>query len=192
MSVIFSLVDGFMKNGLERLVHGLYLSIFLGIVRGRMTMFKPQFRCKFFHNFVLKVTSIINDNINRDSEPRNNLIEHEECSSIAIVFNCRHGLNSLGKVVYDHNNVLTAPSRSWVAIHKIQPPLGEGTDGNDWMKRGWMQENISSEHLEGVTLLNHFNIIFKKTWPKITDSQFFLGCRKPKYITTTSPTMAVV
>jgi hypothetical protein len=41
MSVIFSLADIFLQNGLERLVHGLCLSFFLGVVRGRMTMLKP-------------------------------------------------------------------------------------------------------------------------------------------------------
>jgi hypothetical protein len=79
---------------------------------------------------------MINDNITRDSGPGYNFIEHEKCNSITIVFNCRHGLDPLSKVVYDHDNVLIPPSQSWVAIHKIHPPLGEGTDGDDQVKRG--------------------------------------------------------
>jgi hypothetical protein len=45
MPVRFILADSFLKNGLERLVDGLYLSIFLGVVRGRMTMLKPHLGC---------------------------------------------------------------------------------------------------------------------------------------------------
>jgi hypothetical protein len=67
MSVIFSLADNFLQNGLKRLVHGLYLSIFLGVERGRMTTLKPQFRCYFFHHFILKVTVVISENLTRDS-----------------------------------------------------------------------------------------------------------------------------
>jgi len=43
MPVIFSLDDNFLKNGLERFVHILYLSILMGIIRGIMTMVKPHF-----------------------------------------------------------------------------------------------------------------------------------------------------
>jgi hypothetical protein len=42
MPVRFVLADGSLQNGLERLVDGLYLSIFLGVVRGIMTMLKPH------------------------------------------------------------------------------------------------------------------------------------------------------
>jgi hypothetical protein len=123
---------------------------------------------------------MISDNLTRDSEPDYNLTEHEESNNITIEFNYRHNLNPLIKVVYDHDNVLMPPSRSWVAIHKIHPPLGEGTDGNDWMERGWIQVHTPSEHLEGMTLLNHFDTVFKNKRPKITNLQNFLGCRKPK------------
>jgi hypothetical protein len=78
---------------------------------------------------------MISDNLTWDSEPGYNLIEYEEGNSLTIRFNCRHGLIPLSKVIYDHDNVLIPPNRSWVAIHKIYPPLGEGTDDNDWMER---------------------------------------------------------
>jgi hypothetical protein len=39
--------------------------------------------------------------------------------------------------------------------------------------------NFSSEHLAGVTLLNHFNAIFKYGGPEVTGSQDFLGYHKP-------------
>jgi hypothetical protein len=74
---------------------------------------------------------MINENITRDSESGYNLIEYEEGSSLPVGFNCRHGFIPLSKVVYDHDNVLIPPSQSWVSIHKVHPPLGEGTDSND-------------------------------------------------------------
>ena len=102
MSVIFSLVENFLQNGLERLVDNLYLSIFLGVIRVRITMLKPQLGCYLFHHFILKVTSMISDNLTRDSEPGYNLIEYEEGKNMTIKFNCRHGLNPLSKVIYNH------------------------------------------------------------------------------------------
>jgi hypothetical protein len=128
----------------------------------------------------MKVTAMISDNLTQDSEPGYNLIEYEEGDSIPIKFNRRHGLEPLSKVFYGHNNVLMPPSRSWVAIHKVHPPLGEETDNNDWMEKGWMRAHFTSEHLLGVTLLNHINTIFKDRWPKIAGSQNFLGRRRPR------------
>jgi hypothetical protein len=123
---------------------------------------------------------MINENLTRDYEPVYNLIEYEEGGSISIVFNYRNGLGPLSKVVYSHNNVLMPPNQSWVATHKVHPPLGEETDSNDWMERGWMRAHFLSEHLAGVTLLNRFNAIFKDRRQKIIGLQNFLGCRKPR------------
>jgi hypothetical protein len=128
----------------------------------------------------MKVTSMISDNITWDTEHGNNLIKYKEGCSIPIGFNYMHGLSPLSKVVDGHDNVLIPPSRSWVAIYEVLPPLGEGTDNNDWVKRGWVRAHFSSEHLEGVTLLNCFNTIFKDSRLEITDSQNVLGCRKPR------------
>ena len=141
-------------------------------------MLKPHLGCYLFHHFVMKVTTMMGDNITWDTEPSDNLIEYEEGRSLPIIFNCRHGLDPLIKVVYDHNNVLMLTNQSWVAIHKFHSPLGEGTNSNDWVKRGLMRAHFSSEHLVGVTLLNHLNTIFKDRCPEITGSQNFLGCHK--------------
>jgi hypothetical protein len=111
---------------------------------------------------------MINDNLTRDTELGDNLVEHEESCSLPIGFNCRHGFEPLGKVVDDHDNVLMPPSRSWVAIDEIYLPLGEGSDSNNWVKRGWVRVHFSSEHLVGVTLLNRFNAIFKDGGPEVT------------------------
>jgi hypothetical protein len=122
---------------------------------------------------------MISDNLTLDFERGYNLIEEEENKSLTIIFNYRHGLIPLSKVIYDHDNVFMAPSRSWVAIHKIHPPRGEGTDGNDCMERGWMRAHFFIEHLEGVKLLNYFDAMFKNKQPKIIDLQNFLGFCKP-------------
>jgi hypothetical protein len=143
-------------------------------------MSKPQRRCYFYRHFILKVTSMISDNITRDTKPGDNLVEHKEGCSLPIGFYGRHGLDPLSNVGDDHNNVLIPPNRSWVAIDEIYPPLGEGTDGNDWVKRGWMQAHFLSEHLARVTLPNRFDTIFKDSGLEITGSQDFLGYRKPR------------
>jgi len=121
---------------------------------------------------------MVNDNITRDTELSDDLIEYEEGCSLPIGFNCRHVFEPISKVFDDHDNVLMPASRSWVAIDEVHPSLGEGIDGNDWMKRGWMRENFSSEHLVGVTLINCFNTIFKDRRPEIIGLQDFLSCRK--------------
>ena len=123
---------------------------------------------------------MISDNLTRDTEPGDNLVEHEEGWSLPIGFYGRHGFGPLGKVFDNHDNVLIPPSRSWVAIDEIYPPLGEGTNVNDWVKGGWVRALFSSEHLGGVTLLNCFNTIFKDGGPKLIGSQDFLGCHKPR------------
>jgi hypothetical protein len=52
-------------------------------------------------------------------------------------------------------------------------PYGEGTDDNDWVKRGWVRAHFPSEHLVGVTLLNCFYTIFKDSRTEITGSNIF-------------------
>jgi hypothetical protein len=128
----------------------------------------------------MKMTTMVSDNINRDTELSDNLIEYEKIYSLPIRFHSRHGFDPLGEVVNIHDNVLMPPSRIWVAINEIYSSLSEGTDGNDWVERGLVQKHFSSEHLAGVTLLNCFNTIFKDGGPKLTISQDCLGCHKPR------------
>jgi hypothetical protein len=74
---------------------------------------------------------MISDNLTRDTEPGDYLIEYEKGCSLPIGFNSRHGLDPLSKVVDDHDNVLIPPRQSLVAIDEVHPPLGEGNDIND-------------------------------------------------------------
>jgi hypothetical protein len=57
----------------------------------------------------MKVTSMISDNLTRDTELGDNFIEYEEGDNIPIVFNYRHGIDPLSKVVDVHDNVLIPP-----------------------------------------------------------------------------------
>jgi hypothetical protein len=69
---------------------------------------------------------MISDNLTRDTERGDNLVEHEEGCSLPIKFYGRHGLDPLSKVVNGHDNVLMPPSQSWVAIDEIYPHLVKG------------------------------------------------------------------
>jgi hypothetical protein len=43
-----------------------------------------------------------------------------------------------------------------------------------------MRAHFLSEHLVGVTLINHFNTIIKDSMPEIIGLQIFLSCRRPR------------
>jgi len=53
---------------------------------------------------------MISDNLTRDTELGDNLVEHEEGCSLPIGFYSRHGFGPLGKVVDSHDDVLMPPS----------------------------------------------------------------------------------
>jgi hypothetical protein len=74
---------------------------------------------------------MVSENLTRDTELGDNLVEQEEGCNLPIVFYSRHCLDLLSKLFNGYYNVLVPPSRSWVSIDEIYPPLGEGTDGND-------------------------------------------------------------
>jgi hypothetical protein len=66
---------------------------------------------------------MISDNLTWDVKPNDNLIEYEEGDNILVLFNYRHGLEPLSKVLYGHDNVLMPPNQIWVAIHKVHAHL---------------------------------------------------------------------
>lgn len=63
-----------------------------------------------FHNLILKVTSMIIENISWDSEPRYNMVEYKEFCSLTIIFNGRHGFYPFSKLIHNHDNMLFPPS----------------------------------------------------------------------------------
>ena len=94
-------------------------------------MFKPHLRRYFYHHFILKMIAMINDNLTRDIELGDNLVEYEKSCNLPIGFHSRHGFGPPGEVVDSHDNVLMPPSQIWFAINEIYSPLSEGTDGNE-------------------------------------------------------------
>jgi hypothetical protein len=113
----------------------------------------------------MKVTTMISENLTRDTKLGDNFIEYEEGNNFPIEFHAKHGFIPLSKVVDEHDNMLIPPNRSWVSIYEVYPTLGEGTDDNDWVKGGWVRVHFLSEHLVGVTLLNYFDTTFKDSRP---------------------------
>jgi hypothetical protein len=69
---------------------------------------------------------MISDNLTRDTEPGDNLVEHEEGCSLPIIFYGRHGLDPLSKVVDDHDNVLMPPAEVVLQSTKSTPHLVKG------------------------------------------------------------------
>ena len=76
---------------------------------------------------------MVSDKLPRDTEPGDNLIEYKMHGCLTVVFNSGNILCPFREIVNNHNNVMVPPIRSWVAIHKIGAPVGEGTGGDNWM-----------------------------------------------------------
>ena len=76
---------------------------------------------------------MVSEKILRDTELDDNLIEYEMHGCLTISFNSGHSLYPFREIVNSHYNMMVPPSRSWVAIHKIDPPLSEGTGGDNGM-----------------------------------------------------------
>ena len=87
-------------------------------------------------SYGLKVRSMVSDKLFWNPEPSNNLVEHKVSGCLTVGFYCRHSLSPFREVINSHYNMMVPPSQSWVAIHKIEPPLSEGTGGDYGMSRG--------------------------------------------------------
>ena len=76
---------------------------------------------------------MVSDKLSRNPEPSNDLVEYEVSGCLTVGFYCRHSLSLFHEIINSHYNVMVPPSQSWVAIHKIDPPLSEGTGGDNGM-----------------------------------------------------------
>ena len=104
---------------------------------------------------------MVSEKLFQNAKPGDNLVENEMCGCLTIRFNCGHSLYPFCEVIYDEINMMVPPSQNWVVIHKIKPPLGEGTNGGNRMQRGGTRAYITCKHLERVALLNYINAILK-------------------------------
>ena len=117
---------------------------------------------------------MVSDKIPQNVEPGDNMVKYEMCGCFTIRFDSGHILFPFRELINSHNNMMVPPSRSWVTIHKINPPLGEWAGSDNGMQRGRMRAHILCKCLERVAPLDHINAIFQYGWPKITHSQNFL------------------
>ena len=74
---------------------------------------------------------MVSDKLFRNAELSNNLVKNEMHSCLTIGFNREHSLYRFHEIIDNHYNVMMPPSRGWVAIHEVKPPLGEGTGGDN-------------------------------------------------------------
>ena len=108
---------------------------------------------------MLKMTSIVSENILGNTEPHDDLIKHEIYHRLTIGFKGRHYLFPLRKVVTNENDIIVT-SRHWVPCHEINTPLGEGPYHDDGNK------SRASLHFSGVkfaqmTAFHCFHTIFE-------------------------------
>jgi hypothetical protein len=80
-----------------------------GLCQGSLFLLETLLRPCHCNTLSLIVTAMFSDNLTRDTEPSDNLIEYEEGCSLPIRFNCSHGLGPLINLVDDHDNVLIPP-----------------------------------------------------------------------------------
>ena len=79
---------------------------------------------------------MVSDKLSRNAKLGDNLVENKMHDYLIIKFNCGHSLFPFHEIIDIHNNVMIPPNRSWVVIHKVKPPLGEGTDDDNRMQQG--------------------------------------------------------
>ena len=76
---------------------------------------------------------MVSDMLFQNSKLSNNLVENKMHGYLIIGFNHGHSLFPFREIIDSHYNVMMPPSRIWVAIHEVKPPLGEGTDDDNRM-----------------------------------------------------------
>ena len=76
---------------------------------------------------------MVSDKILRDTKLGDNMIEYEMRGCLTVGFYYGYSLCPFREIINNHYDMMIPPSRSWVAIHKINPPLSEGTSGDDGM-----------------------------------------------------------
>ena len=76
------------------------------------------------------MSSMVRDKLSRDTKSSDNLIENEMCACLIVSFDSGNSLFPFHEVISNHYYMMMPLGRSWVAIYKINPLLGEGTHGD--------------------------------------------------------------
>ena len=112
MSIGLALCDGSLENGLKVFIHSFNLSIHLRIIRRGMLLRIPQIQIYLIHHLVLKVPSMVNDNILLDTKLGDNLIENEMCGCLIVDFDSGHSLFPFREVINNHYNMMIPPVKA--------------------------------------------------------------------------------
>jgi hypothetical protein len=72
-------------------------------------MMKTQLLSKFRHHKILKMTTVISNNIPRDTKSSNDMIGYEQCCSFPGVIKCRHCLDLFSEIIHSYNNISMPP-----------------------------------------------------------------------------------
>jgi hypothetical protein len=79
------------------------------------------------------MTTMISNNILRDTKPSNDMIEYEQCCSIPGVIKCRHHLSLFSEIIHNYNDVCMPPDRVRVTCHEVNVPFGKWNNKNHRM-----------------------------------------------------------
>ena len=79
---------------------------------------------------------MVSDELFWNAKLGDNLVKYEMHGCFIIEFDSGHSLCPFHEIINSHNNMMVAPSRSWVTIHKVDTALSEGTVGDNRMQRG--------------------------------------------------------
>jgi hypothetical protein len=103
---------------------------------------------------------MVSDNLSQNVEPCYYLVEQKESCDLFVIFERWHNFDPLVEVVYCYDDITVPPFLRGLACSVINPPLGEGTNGNDGKHGSGVCPHLPREDLTWVALLDRFNTIF--------------------------------
>ena len=129
MPIRLDLCDGSLENGLKWFIQCFNLSIHLRVIRRGVLLLIPLLWSQLFHHFILKVPTMVSDNLFRNAEPSNNLVENEMHGYLTIGFNRGHSFCPFCEIINGHYNVMMPP----------QPKLGcnPWSQAPTWWRDRW-------------------------------------------------------
>ena len=127
-----------------------------------------------------------------DTKPSNYMVEHENCSCLAVCLKRRHRLGPLSKIIYRKDDIRMPPGRVRVTCNKIDTPFGKRTNDNYRVERSRWSAHLTIKNLAVVAFLDRRNTIFKQGRPEVTSAKYLWGCGKPRHMTATHSRVTVI
>jgi hypothetical protein len=125
-------------------------------------MSKTQLLGNFKHREIEKMTTMVNDDVLRDTKSSNDMIEYEQCCSFPGIIKCRHRRDPFSEIIHDYDNVYMPPCRVRVTCHEVNSPFSEWTNGNYRVKSSRMRSDPIVICLTSVEFLDDSNAILKQ------------------------------